>query len=227
MVSPLKDKVFFLNTALVWYHHQTLQKRESYFFPVYFCFAFLSKEQYPNTVNTFWKTKSHYSNHTARWMPEIQVCPYMAHFCRFCSPCKGLLLLIHVLKNLLRNAFFPYCHLCWDSKFIQDLCYLLVSETVFQCDTTSVKWNLNKKIWLFFSSHVVAWGRNWLAVMSKAHPSSSAYGWGGTSAQWWQPRGQIYIFEHSFHHSLALDNWELVLMRASESNICPTPKTLA
>lgn len=57
--------------------------------------------------------------------------------------------LIHFLKNLLRNAFFPHLHLRCRSRFIQDFCYLLVSEIVFQCDSTSVKQNLSKRIWLF------------------------------------------------------------------------------
>lgn len=122
----------------------------------------------------------------------------------------------------MRNAFFPHLHLRRRFKFIQDFCYLLVSETVFQCDTTGVKRNLNKRIWLFFRSHVVTWDRNLLAIMSKAHPFSSAYGWGGASSEWRQPGGQICLFEHIFHHSLALDNWELLLMGAGESNVSNT-----
>lgn len=73
---------------------------------------------------------------------------------------------------------------------------------------------------------MVIWDRNVLAVMSEAHPFSSAYGWEGFLTMV-TARGQICLFEHIFHHSLALDNWELLLMGAGESNMCPTPKILA
>lgn len=65
------------------------------------------------------------------------------------------------------------------------------------------------------------WDRNLLAVMSEAHPFSSAYGWEGF-LRMVTARGQICLFEHIFHHSLALDNWELLLMGAGESNVSNT-----